>query len=173
MNSGHVSMPTQNIITITTNHTTLPHVQLLNCITLPLWGSHYSLWLICNDWLSSTTRAQTDPHIDYTQSKKENPAVQHKILIVTAPQYHSLCNPSYVFQHTSSEKICYWSAICVYVFECVCVEDGQLWASVFTYQRCSYWLCSGDPYLSCVGDPSTLTGLLYHHSSQTLTNDSR
>ena len=33
---------------------------------MALWGSHYSLWLICNDWLSSTSQAKMDSHIDYT-----------------------------------------------------------------------------------------------------------
>lgn len=41
-----------------------------------LWGPHYSLWLICNDWLSSTSRAQMDSLIDYTQTKKIKKKIQ-------------------------------------------------------------------------------------------------
>lgn len=130
MNSGHVSMPTQNIITITTNHTTLPHVQLLNCITLPLWGSHYSLWLICNDWLSSTTRAQTDPHIDYTQSKKENPAVQHKILIVIAPPplpniTHSVIPVTYFSTPPQKKYAIDQPSVCMFLSVCVSRTDSS------------------------------------------------
>lgn len=146
-----------------------PQVQLLNCVILP---PCHSLWLICNNWPSSSPPTQMDSHIDYTQSKKKKKKIQlsntkHSPPII-APPYHSLCNPSYVFVHAPLWRICYWSAICVYVFvhfsvcECVCVfaGAGQPWASVFTCRSCSYWLCSGEPYLGCVGDPSTLTGLL-------------
>lgn len=132
-----------------------PQVQLLNCVILP---PCHSLWLICNNWPSSSPPTQMDSRIDYTQSKKKRKrkkkiqlsSTKHSAPII-APRYHSLCNPSYVFVHAPLWRICYWSAICVYVFvhfsvcECVCVfaGAGQPWASVFTCRSCSYWLCSG------------------------------
>ena len=62
--------------------------------------------------------------------------------------------------------------ICVFLYVRLCGSWTDSSEPVYTYRPCSYWLRSGDPYPSCVGDPSTLTGPLYHHSSQTLTNDS-
>lgn len=69
VNSGQISKHT-----ITTPPPTSAVIELHY---VALWGSHYSLWLICNDWLSSTSRAQMDSPIDYTQTKKKkNPVVQ-------------------------------------------------------------------------------------------------
>lgn len=79
---------------------------------------------------------------------KKNPAVQHKILIMRnylhSPlhflQYHSLYNPSYVFQHTSSPSEEYaidqtWACVCarMCVFMYVCVSRGQTALSLCFY----------------------------------------
>lgn len=152
-----------------------------------LCESHYSLGLICNDWLSSTSRAQIGALIDYTQTNKKNPVVQHKILIMRNYLHSTLhfspisltlipviyiSTPSSPSEEYAIDQACMCEISCARVHVFVWVVDGQLWATVFTYWPCSYWLRSGDPYPSCVGNPSTLTGLLYHQSSQALTSDS-
>lgn len=84
-------------------------------------------------------------------------------------QCHSLCDPTYAFVHAPFWRICYWSAICVYVFVyfrapgarvCVCVHagDGQL---LFLHAgAAAIGFVQGSRIGGCVGDPSTLTGPL-------------
>lgn len=72
---------TKNIITAVPT-TTPPTSAVIELHYIALWDSHYSLGLICNDWLSSTGRAKMGCFIDYTQTEKIIPGVQHKILIM-------------------------------------------------------------------------------------------
>lgn len=146
-------------------------MQLLNCIISLCGGSHYSLGLICNDWLSSTSQPKMGSFIDYTQTEKKNPGDQHKILIIR--------NYLLGLFHLSSMS---FTLILVMNFSTPSppaqeyaidhdVSYRQLQACAFTYWCCSYWFQCVELCPSCVGDLSTLTGLLYQHPSQALTNN--
>lgn len=126
----------------TPKHTTNAVIELHY---LALWGSHYSLWLICNDWLSPTSRAQMDPLIDYTQTKTKIQWSNTMLIMrnylhspFTSRQYRSLYNPIYVFQHTSSPSEEYaidqaWMCAHTCVFMCVCVSCGRTALSLFLH----------------------------------------
>lgn len=144
-----------------------PANALIELHYIALWGAHYSPRLICNERPSSTALKWTLTLISLWMKRKScclrtthapSPPFQHR------PQF----NPNYLF-HKNIVLISRIGVACLFFY----ADDGRQQASVFTIRPCSYWLWSGDKYLSWGGDPSTLTGLLYHHPSQTLTNHSR
>lgn len=143
--------------------TRLPANALIELHYIARWGSHYSPRLICNERLSSATRLQMDSYIDFTLNKKKIQLSEDKTPITgTSNIVHTVI------------LIMYFRRINYQPYGCLCLNGrGRQRASALANWPCSYWLWSGDKYLSCGGDPSTLTGLLYHHPSQTLPNCSQ
>lgn len=99
-----------------------PTSALIELHYIALWGSHYSLGLICNDWLSSGGRAQMDSVIDYTQSGEGEKTTTWNYEKVPS----RLCNsPQSSPWFLSRHPFYYWSAcvcvlVCLYVCRHVC-----------------------------------------------------
>lgn len=126
---------------------------------MALWGSHYSLWLICNDWLSSTSRAKMGLSLIVLKLEEKKQR--------SAKPLHS--NPSYIYfntnssssvEHTIDQAWVFVLAVCT---QRVCV--GWRWTAWSLYFYILALVLLASVYPSCVEDPSTLTGLLCQHSS--------
>lgn len=105
---------------------TQPQVQLLNCVILP---PCHSLWLICNNWPSSSPPTQMDSHIDYTQSKKrkrkrksscptQNTAPPSLLPHIT----HSVIPVMYLCTPPSEEYAIDLPSVCMFLCTSVCAS---------------------------------------------------